>query len=80
PYSSSAACYVYKSFAIYMRFATKASYMYGSLTSIVVVLIWLYVGMQIILYGAEFNSLRPIFFKKDEKDENADSNNENAVV
>ncbi|MCM1288485.1 MAG: YihY/virulence factor BrkB family protein [Clostridium sp.] len=69
-----------RGFAIYMRFATKASYMYGSLTSIVVILIWLYVGMQIILYGAEFNSLRPVFFKKDEKDENADSNNENAMV
>ncbi|MDE6026258.1 MAG: YihY/virulence factor BrkB family protein [Lachnospiraceae bacterium] len=61
-----------RGFAIYMRFATKVSYMYGSLTSIVVILIWLYVGMQIILYGAEFNSLRPEFFKKAEKPDSID--------
>lgn len=59
-----------RGFAIYMRFAAKTSYMYGSLTSIIVILIWLYFGMQIILYGAEFNSLRQEFFKKaDGKDD-----------
>lgn len=57
-----------RGFAIYMRFATRVSYMYGSLTSIVVILIWLYVGMQIVLYGAEFNSLRPVFYKKEKNE------------
>ena len=29
--------------------------MYGSMTSIVLIIIWLYIGMQIVLYGAEIN-------------------------
>ena len=44
-----------KAFSFYIRIMTKNSYMYGSLTSVILILIWLYVGMQIILYGAEIN-------------------------
>lgn len=42
-------------FSLFIRFSSKASYMYGSLTSIILIIIWLYIGMQIILYGAEIN-------------------------
>lgn len=42
-------------FAWYIKYAAGGSYMYGSMSYIVMLLIWLYLGMQIILYGAEFN-------------------------
>lgn len=59
-----------RGFAVYMRIATKSSYMYGSLTSVIVILIWLYIGVQIIMYGAEFNSLRGELFSGPRLDEN----------
>lgn len=42
-------------FSIFIKYSARASYMYGSLTSIILIIIWLYIGMQIILYGAEIN-------------------------
>lgn len=42
-------------FSIFIKYSTRTSYMYGSLTSIILIIIWLYIGMQIILYGAEIN-------------------------
>ncbi len=42
-------------FSIYIRYISEASYMYGSMTSIILIIIWLYLGMQILFYGAEIN-------------------------
>ena len=42
-------------FSIYIQHSAANSKMYGSLTSLVLIIIWLYVGMQIVLYGAEIN-------------------------
>ncbi len=44
-----------KMFSFYIQHISSASRMYGSLTSIILIIIWLYIGMQIILYGAEVN-------------------------
>lgn len=42
-------------FTFYIRHISKASYMYGSLTSVILIMIWLYISVQIILYGAQIN-------------------------
>lgn len=42
-------------FTKFMSSLSGMSYMYGSLTSLVLAIIWLYTEMQIILYGAEIN-------------------------
>ena len=39
----------------WMLMTADNSKMYGSMTSIVLIIIWLYIGMQIVLYGAEIN-------------------------
>lgn len=44
-----------KLFSFYIQHISSVSRMYGSLTSIILIIIWLYIGMQIILYGAEIN-------------------------
>lgn len=44
-----------KIFSFYIQHISSVSRMYGSLTSIILIIIWLYIGMQIILYGAEIN-------------------------
>lgn len=44
-----------KGFTFYIKHIASASYMYGGLTSIILVFIWLYIGMQIVLYGAMIN-------------------------
>lgn len=44
-------------FSFYIQHISSVSKMYGSLTSVVLVIIWLYIGMQIVLYGAEINCL-----------------------
>lgn len=44
-----------KMFSFYIQHISSVSRMYGSLTSIILIIIWLYIGMQIILYGAEIN-------------------------
>lgn len=44
-----------RGFGFYMKFLASKSYMYGSLTSIILLMIWLYICMQIILLGAQIN-------------------------
>ena len=42
-----------RGFSVYIKYSADNSKMYGSMTSIVLIIIWLYIGMQIVLYGAE---------------------------
>jgi membrane protein len=51
-------------FSVFIKYSASASYMYGSLTSIILIIIWLYIGMQIILYGAEINYYMSDFIEK----------------
>ncbi len=44
-------------FSIYVEYSQNLSFMYGSLTSIVCTMLWLYTCMYIFLVGAEFNLL-----------------------
>lgn len=51
-------------YSIYTRHSSYAS-IYGSLTSLVLIMLWLYFCMNILLYGAEFNhALKNGYFKK----------------
>lgn len=42
-------------FSIYVDFSGNLSYMYGSLTSIIVTMLWLYFCMNLVFFGAELN-------------------------
>lgn len=42
-------------FSIYAKYSNKISFIYGSLTTIILVMLWLYVCMYIFLIGAEVN-------------------------
>lgn len=42
-------------FSIYIDYFSNYSYMYGSLTAIVLMMLWLYICMNILLVGAEIN-------------------------
>lgn len=42
-------------FSIYVNYSDRLSILYGSLTSLVVLILWLYVSMYIFLIGAEIN-------------------------
>ena len=42
-------------FSFYIKHLSKNSYMYGSLTSIILIMMWLYICMQMVFYGAEIN-------------------------
>lgn len=53
-----------RGFTLYIKYIASASYMYGSLTSIILIIVWLYIGMQIILYGAEINYYMSDFLEK----------------
>lgn len=44
-------------FSLYTSYFTGASYIYGSLTAVILLLFWLYVCMIILLIGAEINKL-----------------------
>ncbi len=48
-------------FSIYFAYFPSFSNMYGSLTTVVLIMLWLYVCMNIVLYGAEVNA----YFEKD---------------
>ena len=48
-------------YSLYTIYFTDVSYIYGSLTAIVLLLVWLYCCMIILLCGAEFNKLWAIF-------------------
>lgn len=42
-------------FSLYVRFSSRLSLIYGSLTSLIMIILWLYVCMYIFLIGAEIN-------------------------
>jgi len=44
-------------FSIYVNTSKSFSYMYGSLTSIIILLLWLYVSCTIIMLGGEINAI-----------------------
>ena len=46
-------------FSFYISFSPSFSYIYGSLTAFIVFMLWMYVGMYILLLGAEIN----VFFR-----------------
>lgn len=48
-------------FSLYFTFFSNFSNMYGSMTTVILVMLWLYVCMTIVLYGAEVNA----YFEKD---------------
>ncbi len=48
-------------FSIYFNYFPNFGNMYGSLTAIIMVMLWLYVCMNLVLYGAEINA----YFEKD---------------
>ena len=47
--------FITKAFSFYIARVSGASAMYGSLTSVILVFMWLYISMQVVLYGAESN-------------------------
>ena len=51
-------------FSVYLDIFTGFSSMYGSLTTIVLIMLWLYGCMYIILLGGELNALLERFFYK----------------
>ena len=44
------------SFSIYFDMFPGFSNMYGSLTALIMVMLWLYICMNLLLYGAEINA------------------------
>lgn len=42
-------------FSLYLNFSEFGN-MYGSLTALIMVMLWLYVCMNLLLYGAEINA------------------------
>ena len=44
-------------FSLYLRFFPEASYIYGSLTAVMILMLWLYACMFILMLGAEVNKL-----------------------
>lgn len=44
-------------FSIYVDYSTNLSYIYGSLTGIIVTMLWLYFCMNLMFFGAEINVL-----------------------
>ncbi|MBR1815632.1 MAG: YihY/virulence factor BrkB family protein [Lachnospiraceae bacterium] len=55
-------------FSFYIRHVSNTSYMYGSLTSIILILMWLYICLQVVFFGAEINYfITPVFDRSDKK-------------
>lgn len=44
-------------FSLYINFSSSLSYMYGSLTGIIVLMLWLYICSTIIIIGGEVNAM-----------------------
>ena len=44
-------------FTLYMKSAAEYSAVYGSVSSIIVLLLWLYFSARVVLYGAELISV-----------------------
>ncbi|MBE5921812.1 MAG: YihY/virulence factor BrkB family protein [Lachnospiraceae bacterium] len=42
-------------FSLYIKYSSSFSYMYGSLTAVVVMMLWFYINMYIVFIGAEIN-------------------------
>lgn len=42
-------------FSFYISYSPNFSYIYGSLTAFIIFMLWMYIGMYILLLGAEFN-------------------------
>ena len=53
--------YIYSFYTLYF---TQTSYIYGSLTAIILLMFWLYFCMIILLFGAEFNKFCSILQRK----------------
>ncbi len=53
-------------YSIYIESFSGYSYLYGSLAAIIFLMLWLYICMNILLYGAELNKLREENFFKHE--------------
>ncbi|MGI6070807.1 MAG: YihY/virulence factor BrkB family protein [Blautia sp.] len=51
-------------FSLYFEFFPSFSNMYGSLTAVIMVMLWMYVCMNIVLYGAEVNAYYENEFRK----------------
>lgn len=51
-------------YSIYIEYFSNYSYVYGSLTALVFLMLWLYFCMNILLYGAEVNKLYEKRFQK----------------
>ncbi len=51
-------------YSLYTLYFTGASYIYGSLTAIVLLIFWLYACMIILLCGAEFNKMFALFSRR----------------
>ncbi|HIU47977.1 MAG TPA: YihY/virulence factor BrkB family protein, partial [Candidatus Avimonoglobus intestinipullorum] len=54
-------------FSIYIENFANYSYIYGSLTAIVLMMLWLYSCMIILLFGAELNMLNQIYKERKQK-------------
>lgn len=52
-------------YSLYAMYFSRASYIYGSLTAIVLLMLWLYACMNILFLGAEFNKLIGIKKKRE---------------
>lgn len=52
-------------FALYIKFASDYSAVYGSVSSIIVLLLWLYFSARVLLYGAELISVTSEDSRKD---------------
>lgn len=51
-------------FSIYINYSSSLSYMYGSLTGIIVLMLWLYICSTIIIIGGEVNAMFCEYTKK----------------
>lgn len=69
-----------KGFSLFIHYASNNSAMYGSLTSIIMIIIWLYIGMNIILYGAEINYYMTEFIVKQPDIRDIKAGKGNAVI
>ena len=54
-------------FSLYFEFFPNFGNMYGSLTALIMVMLWLYVCMNLILYGAEINAYFENEFRRAQK-------------
>ncbi len=59
-------------FSYYIEFAMSQSYMYGSLTAIVTVLIWMYVIINIIFFGAMLNEFLYLYVYRERVERRAE--------